>query len=159
MSIAHRVIRSVGSDRLRRLIMRKLGVSIGEGTVVRSGVELNLPRVEIGKNVFINYRCQLNTGWGGDARIIIGDNVRIAMDVALICVSHEMGDTHRRAAADTYKDIVIGEGAWIGARSTVLQGVRIGEGTIIGAGSLVNRDCEPNCLYAGVPARLIKRLD
>lgn len=96
---------------------------------------------------------------GGDARIIIGDNVRIAMDVALICVSREMGDTHRRAAADTYKDIVIGEGAWIGARSTVLQGVRIGEGTIIGAGSLVNRDCEPNCLYAGVPARLIKRLD
>ena len=90
---------------------------------------------------------------GGDARIIIGDDVRIAMDVALICVSHEMGDSHRRAAADTYKDIVVG------ARSTVLQGVCIGEGVIIGAGSLVNRDCEPNCLYAGVPARLIKRLD
>ena len=139
--------------------MRKLGISVGEGTVVRSGVELNLPRVEIGKNVFINYRCQLNTGWGGDARIIIGDDVRIAMDVALICVSHEMGDSHRRAAADTYKDIVVGKGAWIGARSTVLQGVCIGEGVIIGAGSLVNRDCEPNCLYAGVPARLIKRLD
>lgn len=139
--------------------MRKLGISIGEGTVIRSGVELNLPHIEIGKNVFINYGCQFNTGWGGEARIIIGDNVRIAMDVALICVSHEIGDSHRRAAADTYRDIVIGEGAWIGACSTVLQGVRIGGGAIIGAGSLVNRDCEPNCLYAGVPARLIKKLD
>ncbi len=44
--------------------MRKLGISIGEGTVIRSGVELNLPHIEIGKNVFINYGCQFNTGWG-----------------------------------------------------------------------------------------------
>lgn len=48
--------------------MRKLGISIGEGTVIRSGVELNLPHIEIGKNVFINYGCQFNTGWGGGSQ-------------------------------------------------------------------------------------------
>lgn len=62
--ISHRIIRRTESNRLRRFLMRKLGISIGEGTVIRSGVELNLPHIEIGKNVFINYGCQFNTGWG-----------------------------------------------------------------------------------------------
>lgn len=96
---------------------------------------------------------------GGSAKIQIGDNVRIAMDVSFICISHEIGPSSRRAAADTYKDITVGDGVWIGAKATILQGVNIGSGTIIGAGSLVLNDCEPDCLYAGVPAKLIKRLD
>ncbi len=155
----YHLIKWVPSDRIRLHLCKMLGMKIGSGTVIRSGAEFNLPNVEIGTDVFVNYRCQFNTGWGGDAKITIGDNTRIAMDVAFICISHEIGGTERRAAADTYRDIVVGKGSWIGARATILQGVKIGDGTIIGAGSLVLSNCESNCLYAGVPARLIKRLD
>ena len=155
----YRLIKEIPSNRLRLLLCRKLGMIIGDGTVIRPGAEFNLPNIVIGKNVFVNNRCQFNTGWGGDARISIGDSVRIAMDVSFICVSHEIGGSDRRAAEDTYEDISVGNGVWIGARSTILQGVEIGEGVIIGAGSLVLENCEPNCLYAGVPARLIKRLE
>jgi acetyltransferase-like isoleucine patch superfamily enzyme len=50
----------------------------------------------------------------------------------------------------------IGKYAVIGANSVLLPGVTIGEGCTVGALSLVNRDCEPWTIYAGVPARAIK---
>jgi acetyltransferase-like isoleucine patch superfamily enzyme len=40
----------------------------------------------------------------------------------------------------------------------VAPGVNVGSGCIIAAGALVVRDCEPNGLYAGVPAKRIKDL-
>jgi acetyltransferase-like isoleucine patch superfamily enzyme len=54
--------------------------------------------------------------------------------------------------------VVIGDYVWIGMNSLVLKGVTIGEGAVIGAGSLVCRDVPPQCLAAGVPARVIKRI-
>jgi maltose O-acetyltransferase len=55
--------------------------------------------------------------------------------------------------------IVIKSGTWIGARVIVLPGVTIGAGCIIAAGAVVTRNCEPNWLYAGVPARKSKQLN
>jgi maltose O-acetyltransferase len=46
----------------------------------------------------------------------------------------------------------------LGARVTVLPGVTVGSGCVIGASSLVTADTEPDCLYAGTPARLVRRL-
>jgi acetyltransferase-like isoleucine patch superfamily enzyme len=45
---------------------------------------------------------------------------------------------------------------FIGARSIILAGVRIGENCVIGAGSVVTRDVPPRCIAAGNPARIIK---
>lgn len=46
----------------------------------------------------------------------------------------------------------------IGANVTILPGVNIGSGVIIAAGSVVVHDCEDNSIYAGNPAKLIKKL-
>ena len=40
----------------------------------------------------------------------------------------------------------------------MLKGVTVGDGTIIAAGSVVTKDIPPNCLAAGVPARVIRNL-
>lgn len=50
----------------------------------------------------------------------------------------------------------IGHDVWIGANSTILNGISIGTGAIIGANTLVNRNVPPYAIYGGVPARLIK---
>jgi galactoside O-acetyltransferase len=50
----------------------------------------------------------------------------------------------------------IGKYAVVGANCVVLPGVTVGEGVTVGALSLVNRDCEPWTVYAGVPAKPIK---
>lgn len=52
--------------------------------------------------------------------------------------------------------VLIGKKVWIGARSIILKGVEIGDGAIIAAGSLVNKNVPPNCLVAGVPAKVIR---
>jgi galactoside O-acetyltransferase len=50
----------------------------------------------------------------------------------------------------------IGKYALVGANTVVFPGVTLGEGCAVGALSLVNRDCEPWTIYAGVPARPLK---
>lgn len=52
--------------------------------------------------------------------------------------------------------VVIKKGAYIGLGATILSGVTVGEYSVVAAGALVNKDVPPNCLVAGVPARIIK---
>ncbi|MNP69519.1 Maltose O-acetyltransferase [compost metagenome] len=81
------------------------------------------------------------------------------MQVMLCSSTHEPGDVSRRAGKPSGKSIKIGDGTWIGTRAVILPGVTIGEGCIISAGAVVTKDCEPNAMYAGVPAKKIKELD
>jgi acetyltransferase-like isoleucine patch superfamily enzyme len=52
--------------------------------------------------------------------------------------------------------VEIGWRVFIGARSIVLKGVRIGDGAVIGAGSVVCSDIPPGCVAAGNPARVVR---
>ena len=54
-------------------------------------------------------------------------------------------------------DIVIGHDVWIGGRSTILSGVKIGTGAIIAAGSIVVNDVMPYTISGGNPNREIKK--
>ena len=53
----------------------------------------------------------------------------------------------------------IGPRAFVGAFSIVLKGVAIGEGAVIGAGSVVTKPVGPYEVWAGAPARFIRRLE
>lgn len=53
-------------------------------------------------------------------------------------------------------DVVIGHDVWIGARCTILAGVKIGIGAVIGSGSVVTKDVPPYAIVGGVPAKVIK---
>ena len=58
-----------------------------------------------------------------------------------------------------YGRIKVCDNVYIGHQCTILRGVTIGPNTIVGACSLVNKSLEPNCVYAGVPAKKICTLD
>lgn len=49
-------------------------------------------------------------------------------------------------------NVEIGDDVWIGFNATILKGVRIGEGAIVGACSTVTRDVAPYTIVAGNPA-------
>ncbi|NIM16950.1 MAG: hypothetical protein GTO45_33700 [Candidatus Aminicenantes bacterium] len=53
--------------------------------------------------------------------------------------------------------IILDDDIWIGASSTVLDGVRIGRGAIIGAASLVHKRIRPYTINVGIPAQMVKR--
>lgn len=52
--------------------------------------------------------------------------------------------------------IIVGNDVWIGQRSSIMSGVKIGDGAIIAAGSVVTKDLAPYSLVAGNPA-VVKR--
>jgi len=56
----------------------------------------------------------------------------------------------------TKKGITLGDHVWVGLRSVILNGSKVGNGSIIGAMSLVKGTCPNNCMIAGNPAKIIK---
>ncbi len=52
--------------------------------------------------------------------------------------------------------VVIGENVWVCEGARINRGVKIGDNSIIGAGAIVTKDVPPNCIVAGIPAKIIK---
>lgn len=144
--------------KIRAKYLKMLGVDVSISSDIRAGVYFDSTSVILKDGSMVNRNCEFHTGLG-NGKIDVGENAFIGMNTCLICVTHEIGDQNQRAAKTIYKDIVVGNGCWIGANSTVLPGVTIGDGTIVAAGSVVAKDCEENCLYGGIPAKKIKELD
>lgn len=113
----------------------------------------------MGKGCYINRGVEFYSGSSRDVKIELSDNVWIGPHVFFCCGTHEIGEMNKRAGNSYYKSIIVEKGVWIGANATILPGVHIGEGAVIAAGAIVNKDVEKNCLYGGVPAKLIKHLD
>lgn len=52
---------------------------------------------------------------------------------------------------------VIGNDVWLGFRTVIKGGVKIGDGAVIGSGSIVTKDVGPYEIWAGNPARFIRK--
>lgn len=142
--------------KVNRFCLLLMGHKIGKKSLFYSSVEvLGLIKLNVGTDVFVGHRTLF---MGGSSTISIGNNCDISSNVSLICGSHEIGDSPRRAGNGISKDITIGDGVWIGYGSLILGGVTIGDGAIIAAGSVVNKSVPSNTIYGGVPAKEIKNI-
>ena len=123
-------------------------------------------RIVIGDNVGIS-SCSL---WAG-VSITIGNNVNVGADCLIIDTDAHPHDYLKRrreyakqvGIANYLKEIpsapiVIDDDVWIGARCQILKGVHIGARSIIAAGSIVTKDVPADCVAAGVPAKVLKRM-
>ncbi len=152
MDIINRLICRIASSlssKLRMTIYRKLKI-IGNNEVIGQNVFFDSPKdVKIGSDGVINHGACFITGQSNSAKIIIGDKVWIGPNVTFCTISHKIGDEHKRAGELVFKPIIVEDGCWIGASSTIILGVNIGHGSIIAAGSVVNKDIPPNQLWGG----------
>jgi len=106
--------------------------------------------IEIGDRVFLNSGAVLLAF----DRIVVEDDVAFATEVFVTdSDNHPLGDRPMRQAP-----VVIGRGAWLATRATVLAGVRIGRRSVVAAGSVVTCDVPDDTLVAGVPARPVRTL-
>jgi maltose O-acetyltransferase len=149
------VMSSVFPNKIRVIMLKLYGLRIGNNSRISPKCFFGGNKLTIGNNVFVNYDCFFDNL----STITIDDNVSVGMRVLFCTSTHEVCKTEKRAGKTYGKDISVGKGSWIGANVTILPGVKIGEGCIIASGSIVNSDCEPNSMYAGVPARKVKDLD
>lgn len=109
--------------------------------------------IHIGKHVFINAGCKFQDQGG----ITIGDGTLIGHNVVLATLNHDLNPAKRKSMIP--KPIKIGKNVWIGSNAAVLPGVTIGDNAVIGAGAVVTKDVPANRIAAGVPAKVIKRIN
>lgn len=58
----------------------------------------------------------------------------------------------------TRKPVKINDRLWIGFNSIILKGVPTGENSSIGTGSVVTKDTPPYSIFAGNPAKFIRKV-
>jgi maltose O-acetyltransferase len=149
-----------GASRTRARVLRLVGHSIGDRTLVMSSFMLiggrgAIRRLEIGPDCFINQDCVFDA----TAPIVIGENVNLGHGVLITTSHHPTGGPERRGGKLEPRPVRVGDGAWLASRVIVLPGVEVGDGAIVGAGAVVTRSVPPHTIVAGVPAREIRRLD
>lgn len=136
---------------LRIALLRAFGASIGNGVLIRHRVRIHWPwKLTVGDNSWI----------GEDAWIlnlepvVIGSDVCISQAVLLCTGSHD-----RRSPTFEFDNaaIVVGDGAWLAARCTVLRGVTIGADAVIGAGAIVPKDVAAGSLLRAPVAEVVSR--
>ena len=127
----------------------------------------------VGKNVIFKYGsfCQYNSACIGD-RVLIGyynalGEVRMGNDIVIGgfvnfisgTAQHSYDDPSKPISSQTApgrKMITIGSDVWIGSNAIIAANV--GDRCVIGAGSVLVHEAENRSVYAGNPARLIKRI-
>ena len=136
-------------------IIRKWAVNAVAPNCVFNKIRILIYRLsgfKIGKGCFIGMKCYLDDKEYD--KIKIGNNVRISYGVYFAC----HGGKERAC------EITIGDGAYIGMRSSIIsrnkdgrcEGVHIGKKAIIGACTLVNRDIPDGATAVGIPCRVLE---
>lgn len=147
-------------------ILTELFGGIGEN------VEIDTPfHCDHGKHIFLgnDVIIGMNCTFVDNSPIRIGNRVLIASNVQLYTSSHpilpkerlipDWKGKHPSFFRTWARPIEIKDNAWIGGGCILLAGVTIGENSVIGAGSVVNRSIPANCVAAGNPCKIIRRLD
>lgn len=72
-------------------------------------------------------------------------------------VNDDIAQMHMDMGHPTCKgDIIVENDVWIGAKSTIMSGIKIHDGAVVGAGSVVTKDVPPFAIVGGNPAQIIK---
>ncbi|WP_297700845.1 DapH/DapD/GlmU-related protein [uncultured Fibrobacter sp.] len=148
-------------------------IKIGKNFKMNNGLSLNTigyttpciliakdAQLIIGSNVGISQTSLI----ASDADIIIGDNVLMGAGVKVYSSDFHSTNYENRRNSMTDSDhcksklVSIGNDVFIGAGTIILKGVSIGEKSIVGAGSVVTKSIPPNEIWAGNPAKMIRKI-
>lgn len=117
-------------------------VTIGDNAVIMMGAVINIGAV-IGEGTMID----MNAVVGG--RGTIGRNCHIGAGAVVAGVIEP----------PSAKPVIVEDDVLVGANAVLLEGVRVGKGSVVAAGAIVIDDVPEYSVVAGVPARVIKKID
>jgi acetyltransferase-like isoleucine patch superfamily enzyme len=140
-------------------------VVIGQNTLIGDGASIR-EQCCIGEACVVSRAVTINyaTTIGNQTKIMdnthVTGNVTIGMRVFISAMVGMANDNLVRAGyGDHVKGPTIEDDVVVGLGALLLPSVRLGRGCTVAAGSVVTRDVEPGVLVAGVPARLVRRLE
>ena len=137
---------------VRRRVLRLSGVDMGPTVDGLISCYFGSPNVTIEDGTYVGPR----TWFEGSGRIFVGVDCLIGPEVMFVTSATPAPSPGWCGRAVDYLDITVEPRCWLGARATLLPGVRIGEGTVVAAGAVVVKDCDAGGVYAGVPAKRVR---
>jgi acetyltransferase-like isoleucine patch superfamily enzyme len=141
--------------------MRERRLEVGPEVLFEPGVWITAPgqaRVRIGAGSFLNQGVML----ASEQLVEIGEHCMLANGCFASDANHRFDDPEKPITWQGFQSkgpTRIGDNCWLGANVVVTSGVSIGERCVIGANSVVTHDIEPFSIAAGLPARVIKRVE
>lgn len=134
----------------RAWLLRLFGARVGQATIIRPTVRITYPwKVSIG-----------DYAWVGDdvvlyslGEIEIGAHAVVSQRSYVCAADHDYTQSDFPIRA---RKVIIGSQAWLAADVFVAPGVRIGEGAVIGARSSVFRNMPDGMLCMGSPCHPVK---
>lgn len=137
------------------VLLKIAGVKVGKNLHSYSVFSIGCPgNVTIGDDVFIGPNVDILA----ENKVKIGNYAMISKSVTIVSADYKFENTKVAMIKQDWsksKPVIIGNDVWIGTKSVILKGVKIGDGAIIGAGSVVSKDVEPYAIVAGNPAKKI----
>ena len=156
-----------------KIIKRKAGalIEIGDDCLIE-GVcvtETVGARLSIGNNVYIgggtvldcvnNIVIEDDILMAGGTLVMDSDNHSIHYSDRKKDLADWKNDFNHDWSTTNTKNVILRKGCWIGAKCIILKGVEVGEGAVVAAGSVVTKNVEPYTVYAGNPAKFIKKIE
>ena len=120
-------------------------IEIGDNVGISGATIYARKKISIGKNTCI----------GGNCKILDNDFHPVETEARNKLLRDE---NSRDSDLVPSREIIIGKNCFIGCNSIILKGTVLGNGCVVGAGAVVCGKFEDNCVIAGNPARVIKRV-
>ena len=131
-------------------LLRLFGAKIGKGVVIKPSVNIKYPwLLSIGDYSWIGEKVWIDNL----AEVRIGKNVCLSQGSFLLCGNHNYKSTTFDLQV---KKIILEDGVWIGAKSTVCPGITCFSHSVLSVGSVATKNLEAFTIYQGVPAQKIR---
>ena len=148
----------VRSGQIKRINKMNIGknISFGRDTRINFYDKENDKKLYIGDGSYFCNRVTILCG----GKIVIGRNVLVASDVCFFAENHSIDANSSVPYMKQdlkFKDVYVGDGAWIGEKAIILPGVELGKRCIVAAGAVVTKSFPAYSLVGGVPAKVIKK--
>lgn len=144
---------------IRGLLFKPFFKKVGRNFHVSKSVHILYPRnITVGDNVFLGFNSWIN-GQGG---LSINNEVMIGPFCALSTSNHTKRTNECRSfrfGEHSLRPVEIQSGVWVGAHVSITAGSIIEVGTVVAAGAVVAGKLECDSLYAGIPAKLKRKLN
>lgn len=146
-------IKSSFLSNLVGLYSRTIIVTRAPGSVIEIGDNVGIS----GATIYARKKITIgeNTCIGGNCKILDNDFHPIDMEDRIRLLNDVHGGDSNLIPT---REIHIGKNCFLGCNSIILKGTVLGDGCVVGAGAVVSGKFEDNCVIAGNPAKVIKRL-
>jgi len=134
------------SSRVKKFWLNAFGAKIGSGVLIKPSINIKYPwKLEVGENTWIGENVWIDNL----AQVTIGKNVCLSQGAFLLTGNHN----YKKEAFDLMVgEIILEDGVWIGAQSTVTPGITCYSHSILSVNSVATKNLSPYKIYQGNPA-------